>query len=480
MIHPLAVKSGRASGLRVATALADAYGKSGLVSNARQLFDETPRKDVVFCNAMISCYASHGLPRRAWELFVEMRKSGLAGDGFTFSALLCPPRRGRGDTDAGPLLRRGAPVHGLVLRLGLLADEVVATALLDMYAKCVKVPDARKVFDDMVVRNVVSWNAIVVCYGQNGEGKEALELFRLMLRDRFSCPDELTLASVLSSCANMAAANEATQVHAYAVKRGALDFLQVGNALILAYGKNGFVQEAARIFTMIYNPDIITWSSMVSSLAYLGHAKNAIHLFERMLQQGIQPDGVAFLGVLSACSHARLIEEGLQYFLLMTRAYQIDPSPEHLACLVDLLGRAGRIEDAYNVVVKLSCDGNADVFGAFLGACKMQGEIELAKWAMDRLLCLEPSEPVNYLLMSNTFAAAGAWKELAEVRSVMRTSCGNKVPGSSWIELGGTVQTFVSNDILLHQSMEMQHMMELTTTLVHKEHDAGTFDLFSC
>ncbi|TVU51299.1 hypothetical protein EJB05_02710, partial [Eragrostis curvula] len=481
-LHPLALKSGRASDLRVATALADAYAKSGLVPDARRVFDETPRKDVVLCNAMVSCYASHGLARRAWALFAAMRMSGLAGDEFTFSALLRPPRHGRADAVDAELLRRmGALAHGLVLRLGLLADVVVATALLDMYAKCVRVAASRRVFDDMAVRNVVSWNAIVVCYGRNGEGKEALELFRLMLRDGFCCPDELTLAGVLSSCANMAAANEATQVHAYAVKKGAQGFLQVSNALIMAYGKNGFVQEATRVFATIDNPDIVTWSSMVSSYAYLGHAHDAVRLFERMLQKGVQPDGIAFLGVLSACSHAGLVEDGLHYFLVMTRAYRINPSPQHLACLVDLLGRAGRIEDAYNVLVELSCEGNADVIGAFLSACKMRGEIELAKWAADRLLCLEPSEPVNYLLMSNAFAAAGAWTELAKVRGVMRNSCGNKVPGCSWIEIAGAVQTFVSNDILLHQSMEMQHMMELITILVQKEHDEDTFyDLFSC
>ncbi|CAN6335765.1 unnamed protein product [Urochloa humidicola] len=295
-----------------------------------------------------------------------------------------------------------------------------------------------------------------------------------MLRDGRCCPDERTLASVLSSCANMAAANEAAQVHAYAQKRGLQGFLQVANALIMAYGKNGFVREVTRIFVMMDNPDVVTLSSMVSSYAYLGHAKDAIHVFERMLQQGVQPDGIAFLGVLSACSHAGLIEDGLHYFLMMTRGYRIDPGPQHLACLVDLLGRAGRIEEAYDVVVKLSCESNGDIVGAFLGACKMRGNIELAKWAADKLLCLEPSEAVNYLLMSNAFAAAGDWDELAKVRSVMRNRCVNKVPGCSWIEMGGTVRTFVSNDMVLHRSMEMQQMMELTISEVQKECNEDT------
>ncbi|OEL27813.1 Pentatricopeptide repeat-containing protein [Dichanthelium oligosanthes] len=421
-LHPLLLKSGRASHTHLATRLAVAYADSGrLLPDARRVFDETPRRDLVLCNAMVACYARHGLALHAWSLVASMRRSGtpgLAGDGFTFSALLRPPRRRPDDDDAELLLllRLGALAHGLVLRMGHLADVVVATALLDMYAKYGRVADARRVFDAMVLRNVVTWNAIIVCYGCNGEGKDAVELFRQMLRDGCCCwPDERTLASVLSSCANMAAANEATQVHAYTQKRGLQGFLQVANALIMAYGKNGFVGEVTRMFAMTDNPDIVTWSSMVSSYAYLGHAKDAIHVFERMLQQGAHPDGISFLGVLSACSHAGLIEDGLHYFLMMTRGYRIDPSPQHLACLVDLLGRAGRIEDAYNVVVKLSCESNADIVGAFLGACKMRGNVELAKWATDKLLCLEPSEAVNYLLMSNAFAAAGAWNELAKI-----------------------------------------------------------------
>ena len=467
-LHPLLLKSGRASQPHIATALAVAYADSGHLPHARRVFDDTPHKDLVLCNAMVACYAAHGLALHAWSLFASMRRSclDLAGDGFTFSALLRPPRQ---YDDAELLLRLGALAHGLVLRLGHLADVVVATALLDMYSKYGRIADAHRVFNAMVVRNVVSWNAIIVCYGWHGEGKDAVELFRWMLRDGCCCPDERTLASVLSSCANMAAANEATQVHSYAQKRGLQGFLQVANALIMAYGKNGFVQEVKWIFAMTENPDVVTWSSMVSSHAYLGHAKDAMHLFERMLQQGIQPDGIAFLGVLSACSQAGLIEDGLRYFLMMTGGYLIDPSPQHLACLVDLLGRAGRIEDAYDVVVKLSCESNTDIIGAFLGACKMRGNIELAKWAADKLLRLEPSEAVNYLLMSNAFAAAGAWNELVQVRCMMRNRCAKKVPGCSWIEISGTVRTFVSNDMVLHRSMEMHQMMELTISQVQKE-----------
>ncbi|KAF0906220.1 hypothetical protein E2562_009236 [Oryza meyeriana var. granulata] len=420
-IHPLAIKSGSGSDARVATALADAYAKSGLVDHARRVFDETPHKDQMLWNVMISCYSSHGLVREAWELLNSMRRSGFSGDGFTFSALLSVRSCSTSCFDhANLLLLLGSSAHGIVIRLGLHLDVVVATALLDMYAKCGQVSEASRVFDAMVLRNTISWNAIIVCYGQQGRGKEAFDLFVWMMRDG-CCPDELTLASLLSSCADMAAANEATQLHAYTVKRGLQDFLQVGNALIMAYGKNGFVEEATRTFGMIHNPDLVTWSSMVSSFAYLGLAKNAIHLFDRMLQQGIQADGIAFLGVLSACSHAGLIEDGFKYFLLMMRDYKIDPTPQHLACLVDLLGRAGRIRDAYDFVVNMSCESDVDVIGAFLGACRMRGNIQSAKWAASRLFSLKPNDPINYLLISNTYAASGAWSDLAKLSGLNLT-----------------------------------------------------------
>jgi hypothetical protein len=213
---------------------------------------------------------------------------------------------------------------------------------------------------------------------------------------------------------------------------------------------------------------------MVSSFAYLGCAKSAIRVFETMLHQGVRPDGIAFLGVLSACSHAGLIQDGLKYFLAMTKDYRIDPCPQHLACLVDLLGRAGRVQDAYNVLLNMSCQTNTGVIGAFLAACKTRGNVELAKWAADRLLGLEPNESANYLLISNAYAAAGAWTELAKVRSRMRNMCGNKVPGCSWIEVGGKVQTFVSNDISLQQSTEMRHMMDIIVTFLEKEFSEDT------
>ncbi|KAM0844721.1 hypothetical protein ACQ4PT_056851 [Festuca glaucescens] len=473
-IHALLVKSGHASNTRLATALADAYAKSGLVTHARRVFDETPRRDLVLWNVMISCYSSHGLLSHSWALFASMRRSaGLSGDGFTFSALLSAraPSPSCGHNLA--LL-----AHGLVLRLGLHLDLVVATALLDMYAKCGRVADARRVFDAMLLRNSISWNAIIVCYGQHGGGKEALQLFVSMLRNDDGCccrADELTLASLLSSCANMAAAYEAAQLHAYALKRGLQGYLQVANALIMAYGKNGFLLQATQTFAAIHDPDIVSWSSMVSSFAYLGCAKSAIRVFERMLRQGVRPDGIAFLGVLSACSHAGLIQDGLKYFLVMTKDYQIDPCPQHLACLVDLLGRAGRVQDAYNVLLDISCQTNTDVIGAFLAACKARGNIELAKWAADRLLSLEPNESANYMLISNAYAAAGAWTELAKVRSHMRNMCGiKKAPGCSWIEVVGKVQTFVSNDILLQRSTEMQDMMDLIVTFLEKEFNKDT------
>nr|XP_025882474.1 pentatricopeptide repeat-containing protein At2g46050, mitochondrial isoform X2 [Oryza sativa Japonica Group] len=238
-VHPLAVKSGSGSDARVATALADAYAKSGLVDRARRVFDETPLRDQVLWNVMVSCYSSHGLVRECWDVFGSMRRSGFPGDGFTFSALLSVRASSSSSCydHANLLLVLGSSVHGIVIRLGLHLDVVVATALLDMYAKCGQVAEASRVFDAMVLRNTVSWNAIIVCYGKHDRGKEAFDLFVSMMRHGF-CPDELTLASLLSSCADMAAANEATQLHAYTVRRGLQDFLQVGNALIMAYECN--------------------------------------------------------------------------------------------------------------------------------------------------------------------------------------------------------------------------------------------------
>ncbi|KAF9614146.1 hypothetical protein IFM89_015465 [Coptis chinensis] len=433
-LHCFIVKFMLSSNHVVCSALVDLYGKCGLVEDARRLFNRILPKDLMLWNVMISCYTLNGLGENAMGIFELLRSEGLNGDDFTFSSLLCSC----GIMGSGDL---GKQIHGLIIRLSFDVDMLVSSALVDMYVKTDFVVDGRKAFNAMTTRNVVSWTTMIVGYGRHGNGKEAMQLLTEMLQGDF-VPDELTLASILSSCATLAAIAEITQVHAHVTKKGLDAFLSIGNALINAYSKCGSIASAFQSFSSIKEPNLITWSSIISAYAFHGLARKAVQIFEEMLSKGVSPDRIAFLGVLSACSHGGLVDEGFHYFGSMTNNHQIVPGLEHYACLIDLLGRAGNLDRAYDILENMPIEPGANVLGAFIGACKAHGNIRLAVLAAEKLFKLEPEDPVSYTLVSNIYAFVGRWVDVARVRKLMRSRCDHKVPGCSWIEVGGKVHTF--------------------------------------
>ncbi|XP_020679822.1 pentatricopeptide repeat-containing protein At2g46050, mitochondrial [Dendrobium catenatum] len=439
------------------------YSKCGFVREAQSVFDVIKRKDCVLWNVMVCCHAFNGYEKDAYKVFECMRLQGLAGDGFTFSVLF---------NSCGTLgcLVLGKQTHGLAVRMGLLdVDVVVCTSLLDMYAKCGAIDDARKLFDSMLVRNVVSWNAMIVGYGHCSQGEDAIKVLVDMLRGCCK-PDELTLSSVLSSCASLAAAIESEQVHGFAVKNGLQTFISVGNALIISYAKSGSINDAYKCFCSVSERNLVTWTSMICSFAFHGFAARAIGLFEGMLRGGGRPDSIAFVGVVSACSHAGLVETGLEYFESMVKEYQIKLCEEHYTCLVDLLGRAGHVYEAYNVISQMPCKPNADVLGAFLSGCKVHGKAELAKWAADKLFSMEPNEPVNYKSMSNIYASSQLWEGVSKMRRTMEDNCSKRVPGCCWVEINGRVHTFFSSDKSHPEALRIYSTLEMLIKLMADEY----------
>jgi pentatricopeptide repeat protein len=422
LVHCMIMKSGFLSHSHICTALMDAYSKFGYVKDARMLFDEISERDVVLWNVMVSCYSKNGFGKDAFVLYRSMRHNGSIGDGFTLSILI----------QACILLGSeiGSAIHGIVFGLGFHTDIVVCTSLINMYAKFHQINDAHQVFDGMIVRNIISWNAIIVGYAQEGNTREAMKLLTQMPREGFR-PDDLTASSILSSCAHSTAANELFQIHGYLLKCGLHAFISVCNALILAYAKNGFIKNAFNVFDMIPKPNLVTWSSMVFSCAYHGLHREAIETFDELLQQGIQLDDVAFLGVLSVCAHAGLVELGLKYFISMKEQYCIRPNWAHYACVIDLLGRAGRLNEAHHLLGRMPDGSNGDALGAFVGACREHGNIGMAKQVVHELFNLEPNKPVNYALVSNLYSLVGSWSEVAGIREVMMEICAKKVPGYS-------------------------------------------------
>ncbi|KAJ0054473.1 hypothetical protein Pint_00460 [Pistacia integerrima] len=450
-LHCFIVKLGFDPNCFVSSALVDLYGKCGSVEDARRLFNKVVCRDLVFWNVMVSCYALNCLAAEAFRVYDLMLLEGQKGDEFTFSSLL----NACGTLRSSEL---GRQIHGLIIKQFFDLDVSVASALVHMYGKCGNIDDARRVFDAMAAKNLVSWNTMIVGYGQYGDGKEAMRLLRDMFQRNFH-PDELTLASILSSCGNLSIICETMQVHAYVVKYGFQAFLSVGNALINAYSKCGSIASAFKCFSSVTNPDLVTWTSIIGAHAFHGLSRESIEIFDRMLSRGIRPDQIAFLGVLSACSHGGLVDEGLHYFNLMINDYQIMPDSEHYTCLIDLLARAGLLHEAYNILASMPFEPRSDAFGAFIGACKVHGEVGLARWAAEKLFHLEPYKPVSYTLVSNMYASEGYWSDVVRIRKKMRDNCNYKVPGCSWMEIAGEIHTFVSSDKSHPQAVRIYAML---------------------
>ncbi|CAH8384818.1 unnamed protein product [Eruca vesicaria subsp. sativa] len=418
-LHSLIVKQGLDSDCFVSTSLVGFYGKCGYIAEARQVFEAVLSKDLVLSNALVSSYVLNGMVDEAIGLLKVIESPG---DNFTFSSLLSVCR-----------VEQGKQIHAVVFKLSFQFDVPVATALVDMYAKSNYMRDARECFESMVVRNVVSWNAMIVGYGKNGEGREAMRLLGEMRSENLQ-PDELTFASVLSSCAKFAAVQEVKQVQAVVTKQGYSGFLSVVNSLVTAYSKTGSLSEALVCFHSIKAPDLVSWTSVIGALAFHGFAEESLRMFESMLQR-LRPDKITFLEVLSACSHGGLVQEGLRVFKLMTEVYKMEPEEEHYTCLIDLLGRAGFIEEALDVLRSMPIEPSTDALAAFTGACDIHEKRESMKWGAKKLLEIEPSKPVNYSLLSNAYVSEGHWNRAATVRVTERRNCNNtKTPGCSWVE----------------------------------------------
>ncbi|XP_057961390.1 putative pentatricopeptide repeat-containing protein At1g68930 [Malania oleifera] len=412
--------------------------RSGMVEESEQLFHDMREKDSISWTTMITGLTQNGLESRAIDLFREMRMECLAMDQFTFGSVL---------TACGSILalEEGKQIHAFIIRTDHTDNVFVGSALVDMYSKCKNIKCAETVFKRMTCRNVISWTAMLVGYGQNGFSEEAVRIFCEMQRNRVE-PDDFTLGSVISSCANLASIEEGAQFHGQALVSGLISFVTVSNALVTLYGKCGSLEDSSRLFNEMNIKDEVSWTALVSGYAQFGKANETIDLFERMLAHGLKPDGVTFIGVLSACSRAGLVEKGRQYFESMLKEHGIMPIPDHYTCMIDLLSRAGRLEEAKSFINKMPCRPDAIGWSTLLSSCRVHGNMEIGEWAADSLLELEPQNPASYILLSSIYAAKGKWDNVAQLRRGMRDKGLRKEPGCSWIKYKSRVQIFSADD----------------------------------
>ncbi|KAF8401910.1 hypothetical protein HHK36_012860 [Tetracentron sinense] len=396
-LHVHAVKLGLNSDIYVQTTLMDMYAKFGCIESAKHLFNTMSERSVVACNAMIVCYTKSGNVKAARAIFDKMAER----DSISWASMIC-----------------GYTNHG-------------------------SMPDAQKLFDQMSERDVTSWNALITGYSHSGEWLRALHLFNQMQSDKVK-PNQVTIAVVISVCGHIGALEMAKEIHEYLQKDISVEKnAHVFNSLIDMYAKCGSVDEAHRVFSEMPFKDIVSYNAMIVGFANHGHGEDALKLFSNLLLGGLQPDGVTFLGVLTACSHSGLLDLGRQYFSSMTRDHRIEPSVDHYACMVDLLGRAGLVDEAYELVKTMAVEPHAGVWGALLGACRTYCNVEVGEIAAGKLFRMEPGNPGNYILLSNIYARANMWDGVAKVRRWMSGRGVTQTAGCSWIDVDSGAHNFL-------------------------------------
>ncbi|KAK9277302.1 hypothetical protein L1049_006842 [Liquidambar formosana] len=426
-IHGYVIKNGIELNSFLVTALLDMYVKCGYVGDARSIFDEFSTNDLVSWTAMIVGYTQRSYPNEALKLFTDKKWVGLLPNSVTAASVLSACAQS-GNSNLG------RSVHSLVIKHGL-EDASVRNALVDMYAKCHMIGYARYIFDTDSDKDVIAWNSIISGYSQNGSAYEALELFHQMRSDSYS-PDAVTLVSVLSASASLGSLRVGSSLHAYSMKEGLLSSnVYVGTALLNFYAKCGDAKSARIVFDGMREKNTITWSAMIGGYGMQGDGGRSLELFGDMLKEQLEPNEVIFTTILSACGHTGMVGEGWRYFISMCRDYNFVPSMKHYACMVDLLARAGRLEEALDFIEKMPVQPDVSMFGAFLHGCRLHSRFDLGEAAVKRMLELHPDEACYYVLMSNLYASDGRWCQANQVRELMKQRGLSKSPGCSLVDM---------------------------------------------
>ncbi|KAH7688149.1 TPR-like protein [Dioscorea alata] len=382
------------------TAMVAGFAQNGRVDDAQKLFDEMPERNVVSWNAMISGYTQNSQLDKALELFDKM------------------PER---DIPSWNTMITGLIQNG----------ELV---------------EARHLFDRMNERNVITWTTLITGYEQDGQNETAVNVFLEMQRDGVR-PNQGTFVSVLAAISNLAALAVGQQVHQIINKTSFQFSSFIESALISMYSKCGELFTARELFDLSSHKDLVSWNTMIAAYAHHGHGMDAVKLFDEMKVNSFKPDDVTYVALLSACSHSGLVDEGLRIFESLVSDKSINVREDHYACLVDLCGRAGRLEEATRFIKGLkNKQSSACVWGALLGGCNVHGNENIGELAAKKLLEIEPNNAGTYLLLSNIYASAGKWKEAANVRLRMKDKGLKKQPGCSWIEIGNRVHVFTVRD----------------------------------
>lgn len=358
-------------------------------------------------------------------------------------------------------LHGGIQYHCFALRTGFIANVYVGSSLINLYCKCGKLDYAYQVFEEMPVRNVVSWTSIITGFAQEWQVDVCLDLFHRM-RNSTLKPNDFTFTSLLGACMGSGALGQGRSIHCQTIQMGFESYIHISNALISMYCKCGAVEDALYIFRNLDGKDSVSWNSMIAGYAQHGLAWQAIDLFEEMKKQSVKTDAITFLGVLSSCRHAGLVKEGWLYFNSMVKN-GVQPELDHYSCVVDLLGRAGLLEEAEDVIQRMPIQPNAVIWGSLLSSCRFHGNVLFGIQAAESRLLLEPSCAATHVQLAHLYASVGCWDHAARVRKLMKDKGLKTSPGCSWIEIKKEVYKFRAEDM---SSMRMVEILSVLDSLV--------------
>ncbi|XP_026439282.1 putative pentatricopeptide repeat-containing protein At3g23330 [Papaver somniferum] len=414
--------------------------KCGLVSVAGQVFDAMPEKNVFSWNAVISGYSDNGLGEEGIVQFKRMQRNGFVADLVTMMSLTA-------SCIGIEWPQLGGMIRSFIIRSGFDNCLLVKTALLEMYVKLKCIEDAYRVFsEEMPVKDVVTWTLMLSGFSDAGFGNKAMDIFDQMIKIDEISLDSVALLGMISGCSKSGAMHQGRRVHAFTIKVGFEDDIFVGSAIIDMYSNCGNLDSAKLYFEGLKERDVVCWNCMIAGLGMNGYSADAVCLFFQMKRSGIEPNESTYVSVLCACTHAGMVNPGLVIFNQLIKEWNMEPNLQHYSCIVDLLGRAGRLDEAYSIVNNMPLKPDAGVYGALLGACSIHRNVELGLKISRKLFELNPNDVGYYVLLSNMYAVSGDWEGVQKTRVSLRSKGLKKDPGISSIEIDRTIFTFMAGD----------------------------------
>ncbi|KAL8139378.1 hypothetical protein V2J09_005399 [Rumex salicifolius] len=454
LIHVYVIKHNLEFDLFVSNALISMYGKFAFLEHAQRVFNQMINRDLVSWNSMIAAYEQSGDAVSTLVCFREMLQSGFQPDVLTLVSLASVTAQSGNS-------KNSRFIHGFVTRRGwLCGDVLICNAVMDMYAKMGDLDSARKIFDLTPFRDVISWNTLITGYSQNGFASEAIEIYHEMEACADITPGQGTFVSVLPAYSHLGALKQGTKIHGRVIKTPLHSDIYVATCLIDMYGKCGRLDDALSLFYQIPRRNFVPWNAIISCHGIHGHGQKALKLFEEMMDEGVKPDHITFLSLISACSHSGLLDQGYMFFDMMQKEYMIKPNLKHYGCMVDLLGRAGQLDKAHDFILNMPVKPDSSVWGALLAACRTHGNIELAKLTSDKLFEIDSGNVGYYVLLSNIYAKSGKWERVKEVRSLAIDRGLSKTPGWSSVEINNKIDVFYTGNKTHPKSDEIYRELE--------------------